>query len=300
MQVTVIALYGPMGAGKSSVATKIAEDNKGTSKIIRFADPLYGLANHAAKWRFGGSDRAAFDLFDLSADILGGKGSAPFVDVSTLVYQDLPRLADEHLSDFAARGIKPRKFLQGAGDLFRDVQKDCFASYLVHNIMTDLSKTYEAWQFDRDQVERKLGVTIDLVDRDTIPEELRIQPFSRTYIVDDLRFPNEFNELVRAASKIRAYLGNDMNVITRMIKLEISREDAAMRVSQRDGVPFGQVMETTSHQSEGGLENYEFDGVVDANQELNDVVADVMSAVTGKPRLIKGENVIDLGMLRKK
>ena len=85
MEVIILGLYGPMGAGKSSVASGILADHKDSAKQIRFADPLYRFAKLSANWRFKDSDSAAFELFDLTADLLGGKGAASFMDVSQAV-----------------------------------------------------------------------------------------------------------------------------------------------------------------------------------------------------------------------
>jgi gluconate kinase len=300
METVIIALYGPMGSGKSTVAQALAEmpANKGVSKQLRFADPLYRVANLCRDWRYKDSDRAAFELFDLTADILGGKGTASFMDVSAAVYERLPVLAKE-LESFHLMGVKPRAFLQQTGDLFRGYDKDCFATYLTHSILVDLRRNFETWCSDRDRIEAGGAGVFTTSNKDEGPAQItEVPPFRRVYVVDDLRFPNEFAEMSRLPQRLKMAISEDMNVVLRMVKLEISPEDAAMRVAARDQIPFAKVMESTAHQSEGGLESQEFDAVVDATQPLDDVIDDVWCSVTGRTRMVKGTNLIDLTSLR--
>lgn len=300
MDIVIVGLYGPMGSGKSTVANALVTSNK-SAKLMRFADPLYKMAKLTADWRYEDGDRAAFELFDLVTDVLGGKGAASFMDVAKVVFEEIPALAEGNLDDYVASGTKPRVFLQKLGtEVFRSIKQDCWASYLSYSMILDARKKFEAWQYDRDMAERKLGATFELTKKDDIPDALKIPPFKRVYVIDDMRFPNEFAELARIGTKMKGALSDDANIIVRLVKLELSPEAGAERVAARDYVPIDQVKATLGHASEGSLDDHEFDAVVDASQPIEDVVADVWASVTGKTRTVKGSSLIDFTSLRKR
>lgn len=129
----IIGLAGKAGAGKTSVAEHIVP--KGSIETIKdgikwdhifFALPLYEMASIRKNIKGEREkSRKLFALHEVIYDVYGGSsiGSIPnyddFVDLVNKVYS----------LNIEPEGTKPRTFLQGAGDLCRSHDHDCFAKW---------------------------------------------------------------------------------------------------------------------------------------------------------------------------
>lgn len=146
----VLGLAGKAATGKTSVAEQIvpkAQINVSNSDIvwdhIFFALPLYELAS--AKKDIVGlrqRERQLYSIHNIIYDIYGASalGNIPdykdFIELVNNIY-DLPISSD---------GIKPRSFLQKAGDMCRAYDADCFAKWAqrkARSLYKNYTKTLE-------------------------------------------------------------------------------------------------------------------------------------------------------------
>lgn len=134
-QPIIIGLAGKAGSGKTSVAEEIVPKGSfATKKLgitwdhIFFALPLYELASIRRNIKgFDEESRKLHAIHNVTYEIFGGSplGNMPhyndLVDIVKSIY-NLP---------IEPEGIKPRSFLQKAGDVCRSYDENCFASWGV-------------------------------------------------------------------------------------------------------------------------------------------------------------------------
>lgn len=172
----VLGLAGKAATGKTSVAEKIVP--KGSVSVastgmawdhIFFALPLYELAS--IKRTILGTDkekRQLFAIHEVLFDIFGGNamGNIPhyekFTDLVYTIY---------HM-DIAPEGIKPRTFLQKAGDYCRQYDPDCFATWGVDKA----KKIYRSYMSSESYEENENPMCV---------------------IISDVRFLNEANKILQ-------------------------------------------------------------------------------------------------------
>lgn len=131
----VIGLAGKAATGKTSVAEKIvprAEVSPVTNHVkwdhIFFALPLYELASvKKNSLGFRQKDRQLFSIHEIIYDIYGSNalGTIPDYELFHQLVKDVYNLPIE------PEDMKPRSFLQKAGDLCRAYDEDCFAKWGV-------------------------------------------------------------------------------------------------------------------------------------------------------------------------
>lgn len=131
----IIGLAGKAGSGKTSVAEQIVP--KGSIEVIKdntkwdhifYALPLYEMASIVKNTK-GEKEksRKLFALHDVLYDVYGSSslGNVPdypmFIELVYNVYN----------REIEPEGIKPRKFLQNVGDLCREHDPNCFASWAI-------------------------------------------------------------------------------------------------------------------------------------------------------------------------
>ena len=131
----VIGLAGKAATGKTSVAEKIvpkAEVSPVSNHVkwdhLFFALPLYELASiRKNSLGFRQKDRQLFSIHEVVYDIFGSNalGTIPDYDMFSQLVKDIYNLPIE------PEDMKPRSFLQKAGDLCRAYDEDCFAKWGV-------------------------------------------------------------------------------------------------------------------------------------------------------------------------
>lgn len=210
----VIGLSGKAATGKTSVAEKIvpkAEVSPIVGHIkwdhIFFALPLYELASiRKNSLGFRQKDRQLFSMHEVVYDIFGGNalGNIPDYDMFVDLIKDIYNLPIE------PEGIKPRSFLQKAGDLCRAYDEDCFAKWGI---------------LKANKLFRSHMKTSEYEDQD-IPMAV---------IISDVRFENEADKILSQPNGM-------------LICYEASDEVRSNRLIRRDGSPMTE--EQKNHRSE--------------------------------------------------
>jgi cytidylate kinase len=175
-QPIIIGLAGKAGSGKTSVAEQIVP--KGSIAInkyglkwdhIFYALPLYELAS--IKKNTQGHNEKSRKLYAIHETLYEIFGSSPLANVPQ--YHDLVKMVDEIYNlPIEPEGVKPRTFLQKAGDICRDFDPECFCKWgirksqlIYRNYIRDFYKDIE-----------------DFSDQSTA---------SMAIIISDVRFKNE-------------------------------------------------------------------------------------------------------------
>ena len=211
----VLGLAGKAATGKTSVAESIvpkAQINKPVYNNISwdhifFALPLYELAS-IKKNTLGQrqKDRQLFSIHEVVYDIFGASalGSIPTYDDFYQLVKDIHNLPIE------PEGIKPRSFLQKAGDLCRAHDSECFAKWGI--IKT--SKMFREYMSTQEYIEQETPLCV---------------------IVSDVRFENEAAMIAKQPNGI-------------IVCYEASDEVRSQRMMKRDGQVM--TVEQTMHKSE--------------------------------------------------
>jgi cytidylate kinase len=217
-QPIILGLAGAAATGKTSVAETLvprAQINTISNGItwdhIFFALPLYEMAS--AKKNIRGlreRERQLYSLHSVIYDLFGGSpiGNVPDYDVLINIVKDIYSLP------FNPEDIKPRSFLQKAGDVCREVDEDCFARWAI-------AKSHKLYR--------------EYIRNDSMYNESN--PFC--VIISDVRFVNEAQ-----------FILNQDNGI--LICFDASEEVRDSRILDRDGVHM--TAEQKNHKSEQQIE----------------------------------------------
>lgn len=210
----IVGLAGKAGSGKTSVAEEIVP--KGSLSTVKYglawdhifyALPLYELATIKRSIRGHNEDsRRLYAIHDVAFDIFGKSaiGNIPNYEKLVDIVKEVNSMAIE------PEGIKPRTFLQKAGDIFRSHNSDCFAQWAVLKSYS-LYKDYKK----------------------SLDEELPELPF--VILVSDVRFKNEAEHILKQPNGI-------------VISFDASEETLDQRILKRDGKLM--TSEQKSHRSE--------------------------------------------------
>lgn len=196
----IVGLAGKAGSGKTSVAENIVpkgsiETTKHGAKWdhIFYALPLYELSTIRRSIKGSNElNRQLYAIHEVLYDIYGGNplGNIPsykdFVD-RVFAIKDLP---------IEPEGVKPRSFLQKAGDICRKDFEDCFARWGISKALS----TYRKYSKD-------------------LEEEIEL-PY--IILISDVRFPNEAEAILSQKNGI-------------VICFEASEETLQERILKRDG-----------------------------------------------------------------
>lgn len=218
----ILGFAGRAGSGKTSVAEHIVP--KGSVNIdkfgmkwdhIFFALPLYDLAS--SKKNIMGVNQESRRLYAIHETLYDLFGGSPIANVP--LYDDLIKMTHQ-LNDMAIEpeGQKPRTFLQKAGDVCREFDKDCFTKWAIRK-SNSIYRSY-------------IKSTIN--DNDL----LEYDPTSSNrmaVIISDVRFENE----------AQAILSHPNGVL---VCFDASEETLNQRIIKRDGRPM--TSEQKSHKSE--------------------------------------------------
>ena len=134
-QPIILGLAGKAGSGKTTVAEQIVpkgsiESTQGSIRWdhIFYALPLYEMASVKKNIvGFNEESRKLYAIHDILFDVYGGSaiGNIPSYEEFTKKVTQLQNMPIE------PEGIKPRKFLQKAGDVCREFDADCFAKWAI-------------------------------------------------------------------------------------------------------------------------------------------------------------------------
>ena len=198
----ILGLAGKAGAGKTSVAEQIVpkgalETTKNGIKWdhIFFALPLYELASIRKNTK--GERETSRKLYAIHNVLYEIYGSSPLGNIPD--YDDFVRLVKEiNALAIEPDGVKPRRFLQSAGDICRNFDPECFAKWGV----AKSKKIYrEMLRGLEDPSEATIGV-----------------------IISDVRYPNEAQNILDQPNGF-------------VICFDASDETLNARLMKRDGKP---------------------------------------------------------------
>jgi len=223
-QPIIIGFAGRAGSGKTSVAEHIVP--KGSINVLKhdvkwdhlfFALPLYELAS--ARRNIMGinqQSRTMYAIHDVLYDLFGGSPIANVPDYESLV--EMVKFIDS--MPIEREGVKPRTFLQVAGDVCRAFDSDCFTNWAIRK-----SKLiYRSYIKDFNENNNS--------DFDNEPNPMAI-------IISDVRFLNEAEAILSEPNGV-------------LITFDASDETLNERIMKRDGKPMSQ--EQLSHKSESFID----------------------------------------------
>jgi dephospho-CoA kinase len=217
-QPIIIGLAGKAGSGKTSVAENIVP--KGSIETFRYgikwdhifyALPLYEMASIKKNIQgFNQKRRKMYAIHDVLYDLYGGSslGDIPEYEQLTSMVNDICSMNIE------PEGVKPRDFLQKAGDLCRSVSPDCFARWAIMKS----SRIYRSYM-------------------NQLAEEEQSHPMA--ILISDVRYPNEAEHILKQPNGI-------------VVCFDASTETLNDRLFKRDGKLMNP--EHSSHPSENGIE----------------------------------------------
>lgn len=200
----ILGLAGKAATGKTSVAENIVpkaqinsifKDNIAWDHIF-FALPLYELAS--IKKNILGlrqKDRQLYAIHEIVYDIFGGNalGTIPDYDNFTRLVKDI------YSMNIEPEGVKPRSFLQKAGDICREYDENVFANWGIIKAL---------------KIFRNHTKTSEYLDSDT----------PMCIIISDVRFENEALAIAKQPNGI-------------VICYEASDDIRNERLIKRDGQP---------------------------------------------------------------
>jgi len=211
----IIGLAGKAGSGKTSVAEAICPKGSITStdsssvmwQHIFYALPLYELASIKKNTKgVNERSRKMYAIHDVLYDLYGGTpiGFVPDYEILTAMVGQIESMPIE------PEGIKPRNFLQKAGDICRERRATCFSDWAIMKSVK-MHKNYLA-----------------SLDEDSSPSPFAI-------IISDVRFENEADSILKQPNGT-------------IIVFDASEETLNDRIIKRDGKPLSE--EQKNHHSE--------------------------------------------------
>jgi dephospho-CoA kinase len=215
----IIGLAGRAGSGKTSVAEAIVP--KGSFSTIKyggmwdhifFALPLYEMATSRLNIQGQNENsRKKYAIHDTLFDLYGRSPIGSIPDYDDLVDR-VNRIASLPITD---DGVKPRSFLQNAGDICRDGYPDCFCKWVI----------YKSNRLHKDYIR-------------SLEEDEEEKPFY--VIVSDVRYPNEAEAILSAPNgKLVFFDAEEQTLNERLMKRDgrmSTPEQAAHSSEQSSGL----------------------------------------------------------------
>lgn len=182
----IIGLAGKAGSGKTSVAEHLVP--KGSVETfhygikwdhIFYALPLYEFASIRRSIKgMNENTRQMFAIHDVLFDIYGRSALGKIPDYENFI----ERVKSIKNLPIEPEGVKPRSFLQKAGDICRDGYEDCFASWGIHKVMKLYQSYYKS--LSEDEEENPFAVIISDVRFENEAEKILIQPNGVVVVFD--------------------------------------------------------------------------------------------------------------------
>lgn len=214
----IIGFAGRAGSGKTSVAEHLVPKGSIDTTLygmkwdhIFFALPLYELASIKRSIRGANEkNRKLYAIYDVLYEIYGGSPLGDFPDFSEMVN----RVNKIYELQIEPEGIKPRTFLQTAGDLCRKDYDNCFAKWAINKCKKNHSLYLKSFK-----------------------EDEQILPFA--VIISDVRFVNEAEEILKQENGV-------------VVCFDALEETLNERIMKRDGRLMSE--EQKNHRSEKGID----------------------------------------------
>jgi deoxyadenosine/deoxycytidine kinase len=151
----IIGLAGKAGSGKTSVAEHLVP--KGSVDTFQYgykwdhifyALPLYELASIKRSIRgMNEKNRQLYAIHDVLFNIYGGSSIGIIPDYDSLV----SRVHQIYDLEIEPEGVKPRTFLQKAGDICRQGFEDCFSMWGIFKSMNIYNSYYKSLEEDEEE-----------------------------------------------------------------------------------------------------------------------------------------------------
>ena len=217
-QPIIIGLAGKAGSGKTSVAEHLVPKGSLDSSMygfkwdhIFYALPLYELSSIRRSIKgFNEENRQLYAIHDVLFDLYGGSPIGVMPSYENLV----EKTKQIYNLNIEPEGIKPRSFLQKAGDICRDGFEDCFAKWGVSKAVKLYQSYYKSLAEDEEEL-----------------------PF--VVLISDVRFVNEAEKILNQPNGIVICFDADQDILND-------------RIVKRDGKLMSE--EQKSHKSEQEIE----------------------------------------------
>ena len=208
----ILGLSGKAGSGKTSVAEQIVPKGSFANMVngivwdhIFYALPLYELAS--IRKTISGTNADSRQLFAIHSVLFDIYGGSPLGSIPS--YQDfVERVSTIKSLQIEPEGIKPRSFLQKAGDICRQDYADCFAKWGVFKA----NRIYNQYikSLSEDEEESTFGV-----------------------IISDVRFENEAELILQQPNGFVVYFDADQEVLNQRI---LNRDGKIMTDEQKNHI----------------------------------------------------------------
>jgi dephospho-CoA kinase len=208
-QPIILGLSGKAGSGKTSVAESIIP--KGSMETVKFginwdhifyALPLYEMASIKKNIiGFNEESRKLYSLHEVLYEVYGGSsiGNMPHYDIL------IEKVKQIYNTPVEEEGIKPRTFLQKAGDICREYDANCFSNWAI----IKANKIYRNYLKNHD--------------------EDNINPMC--VIVSDVRYLNEAKNILKQPNGFVISFDADKEVLDE----RILKRDGAIMNSEQSG-----------------------------------------------------------------
>lgn len=218
----IIGLAGKAGSGKTSVAeiicpkgsfassVELSESNPIVWQHLFYALPLYELASIKKNTKgINEKSRKMYAIHEVLYDIYGGSpiGFVPSYEALVQMVSEIESMPIE------PEGIKPRDFLQKAGDICRSHRQSCFSDWAIMKS----SKLYRQYvrSFQEDDI---------------------VNPFA--VIISDVRFENEADSILKQPNGMLIVFDAEDHILNK-------------RIIKRDGQPLSE--DQMNHHSENQI-----------------------------------------------
>lgn len=217
-QPIIIGFAGKAGSGKTSVAEYIVP--KGSIDVIKhgvkwdhifYALPLYEMASIKKNIKgFNERSRKMYAIHEVLYDLYGGSALGNIPD-----YEKIHEMVNHiYAMDIDKEGIKPRSFLQKAGDICREHDQNCFAKWAI----VKSHKIYKNYLRELSEDEESSPMVV---------------------LVSDVRYVNEAEHILKQPNGF-------------VVCFDASQETLNDRLYKRDGKLMSE--EHSSHRSENEIE----------------------------------------------
>jgi len=170
----IVGLAGKAGSGKTSVAEYMVPKGSIETTLygmkwdhIFYALPLYEMSSIKRSIRgFNQESRQMYAIHDALYEIYGRSPIGTIPDYNTFV----SKVKQIHSLPIEEEGVKPRSFLQKAGDVCRDGYEDCFSEWAI----TKSIRLYSSYRKNLNDEEDELPFVVFISDVRFVNEAQKI------------------------------------------------------------------------------------------------------------------------------
>lgn len=176
----IVGLSGKAASGKTSVAEALspkASISTTNEQIIWdhlfFTLPLYEIASIKKNvYGFRKKDRQLFSIHEVLFDLFGGNALGDIPDYHHFI--DL--VQQLHSMEIEPEGVKPRTFLQKAGDLCRSYDSEVFAKWIIYKASKIHRKIFNSFEYNESGTDAPIAILISDVRFKNEAEKILAQP----------------------------------------------------------------------------------------------------------------------------